>query len=256
MKFDTINGETIITLARNESLVLKFEGKEPQQMKIKNKPSDIELRASGMSIKQEQSPRTYIELYNRWITAFNIIFDRLYAISKKQECSTRKICLNLKIRDYVTSNDRHISLNLCTKNGEIIKNGATIIFNSHLGEADHVAYITASVVSKFFDTVAPDKYDINGSFVSKSIGKYVFDNTCLVVETSNPHIEEVIIGAAECHNLGISSDQLIEDQKQKSITYQIGLDSDMIRCLREAERRSAYIIIHDEEKETSTQKHI
>lgn len=266
MRIEEIGGKKEIVLDENDSITLSTENDawkivvscESDKLNISGSSLAIgQIRGKGMLEKVYIPPvLSYGELVVRceeWLDMFNEELEYFRDFVRRESFhSDSKIMLEVNFNIFHSTIDstvgRTIRIDLVSSTS-VVQEGASIYVDDENGAL--YGYLVASVVSKYLsvcrDAIKVDigiSWDKNLHDCSRDLSTMYLSN--LLQDSEYSKIIYQIIG---CHNIGISTDQIISDLREQ-IMPQCLLSSNFDDSITRSKRRHENIISEKEKKLT------
>lgn len=271
MKLEKIDGKQYIILEDNEKVCLTTAEKKGENSilveKDKNKLNifgngDLvnSIYGEGMLervyIPPVVSSEDIINKCDKWIEMFKKVHDVFKKLVLSEKYRKQKIVMELSFTKFFTFTDsrKGNSINLDLKRyGDIIQEGVTISIDEI--NSDIYAYLMANVISYYIsknykDTII-DYSDLSWNYILFSnikTPKFEIDPIISSLSTlyDSPNYSRIIKSILGSHNLGIPTDQIISNLRNKISSQQISTEID--KLIDYSSRQCEYIV-KDSEKE-------
>ncbi len=202
------------------------------------------------------SSEDIINKCDKWIEMFKKVHDVFKKLVLSEKYRKQKIVMELSFTKFFTFTDsrKGNSINLDLKRyGDIIQEGVTISIDEI--NSDIYAYLMANVISYYIsknykDTII-DYSDLSWNYILFSnikTPKFEIDPIISSLSTlyDSPNYSRIIKSILGSHNLGIPTDQIISNLRNKISSQQISTEIDK---LIDYSSRQCEFIVKDSEKE-------
>ena len=220
MKFDVINGQTIITFEKGEQATLAFTDKK-QTIDVTNGENDIIVEGSEEANVEEVMTKG--EAYDRWLTAFEILAESFIKLCEDPKHREHKMRPELHISSFYIS--LHYYMHGHSYEPEICQKGAYI---SDLPD-DDLLYLATSAISIFLKTRKRYNVESKYAFISNSM----YGDTTKKIQRYTDRLKMQI-------ELEISHDQIIENLAQH-IDFSKPASKELLRYLAYTEKQCIYV---------------
>ena len=254
MKFEKIDGVQYVVLEKNDKICVTTPDElEKKQIEIKNRDNELEIsgnssivssiRGEGMLekvyIPRVVSSNEIIEKCDKWIEMFKQVHDTFKKMVLTEEYRKQNVVMDLCFANFLSLSDSNVkgrSINLDLKQyGTILKEGVTVSIDEM--NEDIYAYLAASVLdyylSQNYGNKEIDLIDFNGILYSnekRERGTTVPMIAMLSSLIESPDYYKIVASIIGNHNVGESSEQIIDNLKNRISNQQIGdrIDSGII----------------------------
>lgn len=220
MKFDVINGQTIITFEKGEQATFAFTDKK-QTIDVTNGKNDIIVEGSEEANVEEVMTKG--EAYDRWLTAFEILAESFIKLCEDPKHREHKMHPELHISSYDMS--LHYYMPGHNDEPEVCQKGAYI---SRLPDYDFL-YLATSASSIFLK--ARKRYNIESKYASIYTSSYYY-----ITNEIRSYLDRLKMQI----ELGISHDQIIENLAQY-VDLSKPASEQLIQQVLDTERQCIYV---------------
>ncbi len=255
MIIEEIDGKKRIILEKNESVALSTGDEELGEIVVTCESDRLiisgsslaigEIRGNGMLEKVYIPPvlssEELLERCDEWLKMFDEELQNRSSFLKK--ALHKEVALEVRLNRFYSNVDsskgRIISINLMSSTS-VIQEGALILVDEE--NKALYKYLLASVVSNFLSVCYPaNKVDIDNWDGRLHDGKGYSLTMFLAGLLQESDYSEIIYQIIRCHNLGIPTDQII-DNLRMNIAPQALLTSNLDDSIERSRRCHAYIM--------------